>query len=149
MKPNKLQYLFAQSDPMKVCLTAGPILCAVYVLRAIEPSLDMMKDFMTILLLVGVVLLSLPLGWFGAILILAFLFGPIYYDQGLRNGAPFHPGDHVRILAGPHRDRIVRVYSYWQGDSVRVELGEEEKNNYSDVFSPYQLMREEDADTAH
>ncbi|HEY4760490.1 MAG TPA: KOW motif-containing protein, partial [Thermoguttaceae bacterium] len=75
-----------------------------------------------------------------------FILSPIYYDRGLKNGAPFREGDMVRILVGPHRDRIVKVYAMWQGNTVRVELGDKEKREFKDIFSPAQLLREENAE---
>ena len=59
------------------------------------------------------------------------------------NGAPFHPGDMVRILAGKHRDRVVRVYEIWPSrGQVRVELGEQEEKAVKDVFMDIQVCRE-------
>lgn len=53
-----------------------------------------------------------------------------------RNGAPFREGDVVRILRGPHKQKVVPIYDVWiERDQVRVNLGEKEKNEMSDVFS--------------
>ena len=89
-------------------------------------------------------ILGLLLGYFGAALIGWPILGTMYYERELKNGGPFEVGNAVQILAGPHKGRITRVYSTWQGNSVRVELGEEAKKTYKDVFSPTQLLREDD-----
>lgn len=53
-----------------------------------------------------------------------------------RHGAPFQPGDFVRILRGAHRNKEVRVYDVWpERYQIRVELGEKEKAEVTDVFS--------------
>ena len=77
-------------------------------------------------------LLAILLGW--------FVLGPLYYSQVERNGGPFKVGDEVLILTGPFRDRVARVYSPWQGDRVRVDLGEEAKQRFRDIFSQTQLL---------
>jgi hypothetical protein len=59
----------------------------------------------------------------------------VLFFSGKLNGVPFHEGVWVRILRGPHRDCVVRVYEIWstQGQ-VRVEIGEQEKKEFKDVF---------------
>ena len=59
-------------------------------------------------------------------------------------GGPFKAGAQVCILSGPHKGRIVRVYSRWRGNTVRVELGGQAKELYRDIFSPTQLLRVND-----
>ena len=90
---------------------------------------------------VGVLGLSAMLGWFASLVPAWLVFGPLLHSQGLANGAPFMPGDEVWILAGKHRGRLTRVYSAWQHDTVRVDLGDEEKAAYTDIFAPYHLLR--------
>ena len=57
------------------------------------------------------------------------------------NGGPFRVGDKVILLAGKHRGLLTYVYSLWQGDSIRVELGSSAKEDYSDVVGQHQLLR--------
>lgn len=78
---------------------------------------------------------SVPVGW--------VLFGPLLMAQGEENGGPFQPGDHVRIIAGPFRGRVAQVYSSWQHETVRVDLGDEPRRKYQDIFAAYQLLRVE------
>ena len=52
----------------------------------------------------------------------------------------------VQILSGPHKGRIARIYSTWQRGTVRVELGEEEKEKFKDIFGPAQLLMEKKAE---
>jgi transcription antitermination factor NusG len=57
-------------------------------------------------------------------LVCLFVLGPIYYEQGLKNGAPYLPGDSVRILVGRHAGRVATVYQIWpERGQVRVDLG--------------------------
>ena len=58
------------------------------------------------------------------------------------NGAPFHEGDMVRILTGPHRDRVCRIYALWsERGQVRVDLGESAAKDVTDVFSYVEICR--------
>ena len=70
----------------------------------------------------------------------------MYYDRSLKNGEPFHQGDMVQILIGPHRDRIVRVrdafdIASWAGSHrILVDLGDEIKED-ENVFTSIQILR--------
>jgi len=90
------------------------------------------------------VVLSFCTGFFVSVAFAFFVFGPICYDQSEKNGGPFEPGDLVQIIWGPHQDRIGRVYSDWQQGALRVELGDEAREKYNDIFAPYQLLRVDD-----
>jgi len=92
------------------------------------------------------VVIALPIGFLLAIFPGWFIIGPLYAVRGQINGGPFKVGDTVQILAGPYKGRVTRVYSTWQGNSLRVELGEKEKEDYKDIFSPGELLREENTD---
>lgn len=153
MKPTRAQYFFATLWPLRILfllLFVGAPLCfagvvAILLAHVYQPLFDLWNllqvvFFVVIALLLGH-LLTLVAGT-----ILAAIFWPLlrprYEARCARNGAPFHVGDHVRILAGRHKNRVVRVYSEWKNDSVRVELGENEKEKFEDIFDPVQLLRE-------
>ena len=142
-----MQYFFARHSPFKIWLTLGTLLCVAVAIAACEPTPATLMEPGAVLWLIGVALLSLPAGWLCALLAGAVVFGSIYQCRCSRYGPPFQPGDWVRILAGPHRDRVSRVYSLWQGDTVRVELGEKEKAEFKDIFSPVQLLKVQDVES--
>jgi hypothetical protein len=102
-----------------------------------------LRDWKIILRLTLAIGLALLVGELLAAVVVCFL----YDARGCINGGPFQPGDRVRILAGPHRDRVTRVYVWWMCGSLRVELGEEEKASNRDIFTACQLLREEDPTT--
>ena len=82
----------------------------------------------------------------GAIFGMLFLWPLIVVICSFLNGQPFREGDWVRILVGPHRDRVVRVYQVWkERDEVLVELGEQEAKDVKDVFWNVEVCRERDA----
>jgi len=110
--------------------------------RMTKASLDSITVSDSALPFAVVVVLSFLSGWFASIIPAWFVFGPMLYSQGIENGGPFVPGDRVRILAGKHRGTIARVYGTGQHETVRVELGEAEKEQYTDFFSAYELVRE-------
>jgi transcription antitermination factor NusG len=65
------------------------------------------------------------------------------------NGGPFHKGDTVRILVGPHEGRVSRVYEEWkERNQVKVDLGAELSRKVEDVFSFIELKRERGAEPA-
>ena len=88
-----------------------------------------------------IIALSFFLGYYVAIPALWILWGPVLMDQGERNGGPFHPGDQVQILCGPHRDTVTHVYAGAQYERVHVELGEEAKESCADIFAAHELLR--------
>lgn len=146
MTPSQVQYFFARRWLSNVWLIALPLLCTIIAVRLAGASIATVTQWSSILWLVGIVFLASLLGWFSALLLGWFIFGPIYYARGQKNGAPYCKGDLVHILVGPHRDRVVRVYEVWESrDQVRVELGEHERKDTSDVFSLFEICRERDA----
>ena len=86
------------------------------------------------------VLAAAPLG----LILGAMLFGPFIFKIGSKiNGAPFRDGDLVRILGGPHRDYIVRVYEVWtERGQVLVEIDEQSMKDVKDVFKFTEVCRE-------
>ncbi len=107
-----------------------------------KPSLTLWTTPNFVLLFAAIVPLSFLSGWFASIIPALFVFGPLAYYQGIDNGGPFVPGDKVQIIAGKHRGKIARVYGTGQHDTVRVDLGETERTQYTDFFSAYELIRE-------
>ncbi len=122
------------------------LISAVYVF---ELSITLLDDWYNLLHFIFIILITLLIGIFFSILIGWFVLGPLYYNRCLKNGGPFHEGDIVQIIAGRYRDRILRVYSSWQGDSVRVMLGQNEKDKFQDIFSPTELIRVNDTEQRH
>jgi hypothetical protein len=72
------------------------------------------------------------------------LWIPLYRLATKRHGAPFKPGDVVRVLRGPHHGKVLNVYEVWnERDQVRLDLGETEKKNVTDVFTVLSVQRVE------
>ena len=147
-QPTRMQYFFAQEWPINVVMVSIWLSIALVVVRATGLTLASLTDWRSALTTVAIVVLSLILGFFAAILIGYMVLSPILQDRVIKNGGPFKVGDTVQILAGPHMGRISRVYSSanLQDDSVRVELGEIEKETLKDVFTSMELLRENDAE---
>jgi hypothetical protein len=146
VKTSTTQYLFANNWPIKMHLGIAAVLGLWIAVSICQPSMSSFADWQYSLLFVVSILLA-PIVAVGLSLILVpFVWGPIFHARERLNGGPFLVGDRVRILVGPHRGRISRVYSLWQGSSVRVQIGKEAEDTYKDVFSPMQLVREGDAE---
>jgi hypothetical protein len=104
----------------------------------------MFKDWRYVLLFAVCVFVAPVLGFFLGLPLAFVVIGPLYRLQAWRNGAPFRPGDHVRVLVGPHCGRVTQVREHWQGNSLRVELGPEAEKAFQDIFSPTQLLKTTD-----
>ncbi len=146
MTPSRAQYFLAQPWLPRAWRVAVALACIVIAVRGTGMTPAALTEGLPLLLLLGIVALAALLGHFLALLLGWFVFGPLYYARGLKNGASFRAGDRVRVLTGAHRDRVVRVYEVWESrDQVRVELGEQARRDATDVFSPHQICRERDA----
>ncbi|MFQ5962438.1 MAG: hypothetical protein ACE5MG_13695 [Candidatus Methylomirabilales bacterium] len=146
MKPSRMQYFLARDWPVNVLLGMLTILipaAAIVSLGSPEPSLFTQGSYLIWFVLIVFVLMALLAGFLCALIIAWPIVGIISGLQAELNGAPFHVGDRVRILVGPHRDRVVEVYEVWdERRQVRVELGEVERNQVEDVFSFGSVCRE-------
>ena len=144
--PSRAQYFFARVWLLNAWLLGVSLISVVVAIRISGFTMAALRDWSSFLWLVGIILISGLLGFFLAFLSGWFIFGPLYFDRGRKNGAPFTVGDRVHILVGVHRDAVVRVYEVWESrNQVRVELGDQEKKSVTDVFSYYQICREHDA----
>ncbi|MBE0540905.1 MAG: KOW motif-containing protein [Verrucomicrobia bacterium] len=61
------------------------------------------------------------------------------------NGAPFKAGDRVMILSGPQKGHTAEVHEITVGQGgwnlARVELGEERRKEFRDIFEEYSLLK--------
>ena len=143
MPPSRLQYFFAQPWLSNTWLVTVPTICVVLAVRASGASFASLTDWSSALWLVAIIALALPAGYLLALVSGCLIFPPLFRRCGLRNGAPFHNGDRVRILVGQHRDKIVHVCEVRESwNQVRVELSEQDQKNVTDVFSDYEVCRE-------
>jgi hypothetical protein len=147
-KPTWMQCFLARDWLVKIWLVSIPLAVAFIAIRATDCTFASLTDWQSALGIVGILVLSLLLGFFLAVLLAWPVLGVIYYMIEDRNGGPFKVGDTVQILTGPYKGRVSQVYSTWQGSSVRVELGEKEKEEFKDIFSPIALLREEPSELA-
>ena len=141
MKPSPMQYIFASDWPAKcylLLLAVISVLISSFALgRGSLPPISVLRDWHFVLL----TLFASMSVFFGLLRTTSFVFNPIYDWRAKLNGAPFNVGDCVHILVGPYRGRVAKVYSV-ERRKIRVELGEQSKNNSTDVFSFIQVYRE-------
>ena len=146
MRPTNAQYFFASPWPGRIWFTTIPLLLALAVGHTCASFLDPLSAWWDFVRFAWFVLLALLLGLFLAMFPGWFVIGPLFYGREMKNGGPFKVGDTVQILSGSHKGRIARVYSTWQGNTLRVELGAKEKEEFKDIFSPAQLLRDGSAE---
>jgi hypothetical protein len=132
MRPLRVQYVLAHA--YKIAMGSGALLLAVVVAVA-SGGFSVWSVVATIV--------ALPLGS----ILGALFFGPFIFAIASKlNGSPFHEGDVVRILTGPHRDRVTRIYEMWrERNQARVDLGEAAQKDVTDVFGYTEICRERDA----
>src|SRR5262245_2694457 len=108
-----MQYIFAKDWPMKAYFALAASLGISIVVAVCQPSTAMFRDWQFALLFLVSIIVAPVLAFFLS-LPCAFMFlGPVYFLRAKLNGAPFQVGDRVRILVGPHRDRVVQIYDVW------------------------------------
>ncbi len=118
----------------------------IVALAVCKPTVDTFREWQYILLFLLAVIVSPILFFLLGVLITIPIIGPIYYVRERVNGGPFRVGDTVYIIAGKHKGKVARVYSQWQHGTVRIELSEEEKEKFKDVFASYSILRVSDSD---
>jgi hypothetical protein len=142
LKPTRWQRLIASNVLPKCWIyLLVPVATLAVSLTSIGSLSFASNDLWATGLVLLVTVLSLLVGFWIGIITVWFVFGPILYHQGFLNGGPFQAGDVVQVISGPHRDQIGRIDSAWQHETWRVDLGEEARENYSDIFADYQLLR--------
>lgn len=142
MSPTRYQYFVAENGPARVwgltCSLAG----LVVAIALCQPRWASLADPSTLAWLAGAAALGCAIGGYGGLLVGWPILGPLYYDQCLRNGAPYRTGDRVQILSRPHRGRVVTIYEIWdERNQVRVDLGPEAKKRVTDVFAYVEVCR--------
>ena len=144
MKPTHLQRLFASKWLLRAWFVSTSVAAAALCLAGSGFRIEHVKD----LPLLGWYLLITPLAAALGIILGVFpgviFVAPLLHVRGLFNGAPFREGDTVQVITGPHAGTVTRVYSGWQGDSVRIDLGGVAAETYADVVSPTEILRMND-----
>ncbi len=125
---------------MRLWFLIVPLGVAWVVLRSAEIAPGTIVNWPAALWAVVVAIVSWMAGVLGAALVGWLVLGPIYYGRTIANGGPFQIGDTVQVISGPFKDRVARVYDSWRENAVCVELGEEAKAAYRDVFGGHQLL---------
>lgn len=143
MHPSRRQVWIANNWPLRILLlitTLGSLLSVgIFYLSAI----GLPTTIAEVGTFVGYLAVAAALGYLVGGLLSLFILGPVYYGQGLDNGAPYQPGDQVRLLSGRHRGRVVTVYEVWsERGQVRVDLGDVERSAVKDVFGHVEVCRE-------
>jgi len=143
MTPTRWQILWASDWLPALWQWAWAFAAAGYAIRRMEPSFLVLLDPWYLLLFGSAIITSFVGGWFASIIPGWFLFGVILNEQGTENGGPFVAGDQVQILVGKHCGSVARVYEVWRDGRILVDLGPAAKEDYTDVFADYQLLRVE------
>jgi hypothetical protein len=136
---SKLRYILAYGFELSTCV---PAICflAFWINVNLCGETDLMINVIDAFVFLGVALGGMLGLWVvGGV----FIWPWILYLAGKLNGVPFQEGDWVRILKGSRRDLIVRVYIvYTPRHEIRVELGEQEKQEFKDVFKDNEVCLE-------
>jgi hypothetical protein len=140
MKPTLAQKFFASKWPLSLWFASTSLGTVLFLLNIENFNLRDLSDWNTVALYLLLIVTSAALGFmFGAVG--SGFIGRLFHWRALVNGGPFKPGDRVQIIGGTHDGVLTHVYSGWQGASLRVDLGDEAKEKFQDIFFPAQLLR--------
>jgi len=143
MKLMPIRYIYARDWPLKGYFGAWAVFGIVMVIHECQPSRAMFGDWAFCALFIAALVVAPVFFAFASILVSFVFFVPIYYLGDRLAGAPFRAGDRVRILVGPHRNRVVEIYDVWDSRrQIRVRLDAESETKVRDVFSFTQVCRE-------
>jgi hypothetical protein len=99
-------------------------------------------DWSTVALLLLCYAATSGLGFYAALFTVSWLILAI---SRRLNGAPHEVGESVAVLSGPFSGRISTIYETPRGQGgqpvPRVDLGEEARQKYLDIFDDYCLLR--------
>ncbi|QGJ68411.1 Hypothetical protein PBC10988_0700 [Planctomycetales bacterium 10988] len=139
------EYLELQT--LMLCI-GGTILYNVYdlqVYRGIFSSLDQL------ILFFATIFLSSIFGFFLFCYVGIFVLTPMQYIAAWCNSGPFHKGDKVQILEGPHRYKVSYIYHVSESNRDNfhyVYTGPEIDRGLTHIYDPSQLIKlEEDKET--
>ncbi len=136
MKPNFVNYFFAHTIPV-AAFGGAAILTSIVLWKTAPVLFRGQAPIPSICAIVAAIPLGMVLGYF----LLGF---PLVFIGRIVNGGPFHEGDWVRILVGPHKNQIARVYDVWtERNQICVDLGKKAKAECSDVFFILKVCREQ------
>lgn len=142
MQPTRIQYFFAADGPLKFAWALGVGLLLGGTIVACEPAAAISADPWNAVPFLAALVLAVLLGLLGSTLLAGPLLGPLYWAQGLRNGAPYEPGDIVQILVGPHRGTVTGVWDVWPSrNQIRLDLGAAAREQVLDVFCYTEVVR--------
>ena len=138
-----MQRFIADNWPARLWMGVVPFAVPAAVCWFVDPLPWLLNHWLNAVLFAGLLVLAWGVGWFAVIIPGWLLLGPLYYSQGLRNGAPYRVGDYVRVVARRQRGQVARVYEVWaERNQVRLELGEVARERVEDVFSYLEVCRE-------
>jgi hypothetical protein len=141
LAPSRLRYFIAEGRLIHVYLL-GPLILGVWIpIAACRPSTAMFHDWSFLLLFLFVLVLAPVFLVFVALPYAWFVLWPLYFLASRWNGAPFHPGDRVRILSRPYRDHIVEVLEVIN-DRHKVRVLLDEKKGTKEIFSFTEVCRD-------
>jgi hypothetical protein len=148
MKVSLIQHLFAYDIPGRLCYVAFPIIVLLIAFSTAEIHAAHLDDVRMWGYILVILVISIPIGLLVGGLFICFFLSPFYRAMVRVNGGPFDKGDRVYVISGPRKGQIAEVYSQWQRLQVRIELGEEAKKTFTDVYSTLNLMKIKDAEPA-
>ena len=123
-------------------VAGGPALGAALAFWVISVSTPSMKMWDRLWIFASAPVAALA-AFLVMLIVMAIVCAPICSLLERLGGGPFKVGDTVRVVTGRYRGVVARVYSTWQGGALRVDLNEQAKESYADIFAGYQLLRAE------
>jgi len=147
-KPSLVQKFFAGEGIdrlfLYLCITGG-IIAVILASIACQISLQMLGNWQFLMWYLLSILFVAPLGFMLTLLSCAFWGPPLFAFIAFLNGAPFHVGDRVQIIAGKYAGTVTTIYGRGWGNGGGIvwllRLGKEADKAHEDAFSASQIMR--------
>ncbi len=142
-KEGAVRQFIADNGPARLWMGVVPLAVPALVCWLVAPLPWLIDHWLNPVLFAGLLLVAWAVGWFAAIIPGWLVLGPLYHDQGLRNGAPYRVGEYARVLTRRRCcGQVARVYEVWaERCQVRLDLGEAARERVEDVFSYFEVCR--------
>ncbi len=144
-RPPRYWFHWAFAHPFYVTWVVGTIgLWVPLTIQFLESGVfgALTADWSTIPLLLLCYAATSGLGFYAALFTISWL---VLLVSRRLNGAPHEIGESVTVLSGPYSGRVSKIYEIPKGQGgqpvPRVDLGEEARQEYLDIFDDYCLLR--------
>ena len=142
----QMRQLVANDWPAKLCFFGAVSVAVWFLCSQVSPPLRELTNWRVALGFIALCIAVIMFALLFALVLSAIFVGPVYQWQARMNGGPFRVGDTVRVIAGPEKGRVAKIYQLSQAASFRIDLGEDARARLTDIYAGYQVERVDPAE---